>query len=55
MRFPHANTSGETLHGTYGLYHEARLRADPQCADFATAFSAAQDRLKTRLDQHQAA
>jgi hypothetical protein len=55
MRVPSQTTSGETLQNTYGLYHLTRLKADPQCSDLTTAFSAAQDQLKTRLDQHAAA
>jgi hypothetical protein len=55
MRLPTHSTSGETLHGTYGLYHLTRLKADPQCSDLSTAFQTAQDQLKTRLDQHEAA
>jgi hypothetical protein len=55
MRLPNQTTSGETLQSTYGLYHLTRLKADPECTDLATAFQAAQDQLKTRLDQHGAA
>jgi hypothetical protein len=55
MRLLRQNTGCETLHGTYGLYHLIRLKADPQCSDLATAFQAAQTQLKTRLDQHEAA
>jgi hypothetical protein len=55
MRLPNQTSSGETLQGTYGLYHLARLKADPECLDLATAFQAAQEQLKTRLNQHEAA
>jgi hypothetical protein len=55
MRLPCQTTSGETLQGTYGLYHLARLKSDPQCCDLATTFQLVQNQLKARLDGHDAA
>jgi hypothetical protein len=53
MRVRPQTTGAETLHGTYGLYHQTRLNADPPCSDLATAIQAAQDQLKTRVGQHE--
>jgi hypothetical protein len=33
MRVPNQTTGAENLHGTYGLHHQTRLNADPQCGE----------------------
>jgi len=54
MRLPVRDSSGETLHATYGVYHLTRLQAD-QKKDLAAAFAKAQERLKERMDAFEAA
>ena len=54
MRLPGYGTSAEALHETYGVYHLSRLEADER-KELATAFGAAQERLKGRMEAYGAA
>jgi hypothetical protein len=55
MKFPRVTYAAETLLNTYGTYHLARLAADAALGDLLRDFSAAQDRLRERVEAHAAA
>jgi len=55
MHLPPSAASGETLLNEYGLYHLTRLKAAKNLQDMAGSWEKCQNRLKGRVDSHQAA
>jgi len=55
MRLPHLSLGADTLLDIYGLYHLTQLQADPALAELAESFRQAQERLRTRNDEHRRA
>ncbi len=55
MEMPASRTSGMTLLREYGLYHQTRLDGDKNLAGMAASWRKAQERLKAKVDAHDAA
>lgn len=55
MRLPNLSQSANTLSKEPGLYHLARLRADPNFSDMADSWSKAQDGLASRWADYEKA
>jgi len=55
VKLPDLNHGVETLLDFYGVYHLARIEANPMLGDLAPSFADAQARFRERLEQYKAA